>query len=132
VTETNTTGEAPAEVAKIDLANLFSHLKLLPDYRELWATGGPIATIVLMKRELRVRCATEEDVARIAALTGKSVYMGFNALRETNPGQFLQIVEMALSDNDPKPDLAWLGRLPMNQHIRLVEVVSAFLWGGPV
>lgn len=132
MTETNTAGEVPTSERKIEISNLFSHLKLLPDYRELWATSSPIGEIVLMKRTVRVRCATEDDAARVALLTGKSIYSGFNALRDTNPGQFLQIVEMALSENDPKPDLAWLGKLPINQHIKLVEIITAFLWGGPV
>lgn len=113
---------------------LFTYLKLAPEYRELWATGGAIGTVELGGVTYSVRCATELDAAKIADMTGKSVFSGFNVIRDTTAQQLLVIAGMALDQNDALKggELGPLQRLPFNQHIRLVEVVSAFLWAGQV
>lgn len=118
----------------VPFAQRLKHVRLVPDCALAQATGLPVGTASIGGRELKVRCATYFDVAKVAEVSGKNPLAGeLNVVRDLPAEKFLQVAAMALVTADDKPvAIEWLRGIGFGNHAALLEVVTCFLWVGPL
>jgi hypothetical protein len=108
-------------------------VRLAADCTVAQASGRPIGEVTIGGVECRVRCATYVDVAKVAEISGKNPLAGeLNVVRDLPGEKFVQVAAMALLVAGSPASVEWLRGVGFGNHTALLEVVTCFLWAGPL
>ena len=122
-----------AEEAEVPFAQRLKHVRLGPDCAVAQAAGRSVGTVVVGNAHCEVRCATYVDVAKVAEISGKNPLAGeLNVVRDLPVDKFAQVAALALVKDGQPASVEWLRGLGFGNHAALLEVVTCFLWAGPL